>query len=232
VRMDGKQLSSHPITSGLAGSVMHWASPVKADAKVGDDEHRVSVLLESSDASWKSTSTDVAPDPTLHFAAAKDVPADKKGSQVLAVAIVGGFTSEVAKPRDKSEKPKDKPADPAAKEAARLVEHSPPDTRMVVFGSSAFVSDDILALSQQLRSDFAKSNLELVHNAVDWALADTDLLEIRSHNEASRALTVSTDSRGAWLNANIAIAVLGLVLVVGFAWLRRRAVQPIIAKEG
>jgi hypothetical protein len=49
----------------------------------------------------------------------------------------------------------------------------------VVFGSSAFASDDVSA-RQQLQSDLALSNVSLVHNAVDWALADTDLLEIRA----------------------------------------------------
>ena len=39
VKMTGSQLSSSSvITSGLPGSVMHWASPVTAEAKVGDDE--------------------------------------------------------------------------------------------------------------------------------------------------------------------------------------------------
>jgi hypothetical protein len=219
------------ITSGLAGSVMHWASPVKADAKVGDDEHRVEVLLRSSEGSWLTSSTAVEPNlrtyPELGFPGPKDLPADKKGSQVMAVAVTGGFASSVAKPA--------KPDDKADKDAAvaRLIEHSPPDTRIVVFGSSAFVSDDVLSLAQQLGADLAESNVELVHNAVDWSLADTDLLAIRSHNEATRALTVNPDSRNAWRNVNIAIALVGLVLVVGIAWLRRRNVQPIItAKEG
>jgi len=222
VKMDGDQLSSDsPITHGLTGSVMHWPSPVKAEAKAGDDAHKVQPLLQSSDASWLTSSTNVQPDQNLQFPAAKDVAADKKASRVLAVAVTGGFTSSVAKPKDK---PKDAAAD---KDASRLSEHSPPDTRMVVFGSSAFVSDDILGLAQQMHSDFAKSNLELVHNAVDWSLADTDLLEIRSRNEATRALTIGPDSRTHWLEANIAIALAGLVLVVALAWLRRRAVRPI-----
>src|SRR5262249_29747010 len=106
-----------------------------------------------------------------------------------------------------------------------------PDTRIVVFGSSAFVSDDMLSLAQQLESDFATSNLELVHNAVDWSLADTDLLGIRSRNAAARALTVDPKARTTWSIVNIALALLGLIAVVGFAWLRRRAVQPIISKE-
>jgi len=223
--MDGDQLSSsNVITSGLSGSVMHWASPVKAEAKAGDDEHRVDVLLRSSDASWLTSTTNVQPNtaqyPELGFPGPKD--SDKKGSQVMAVAITGGFTSAVAKPKDKP--------DPADKEAAgrRLIDHSPPDTRIVVFGSSAFASD---LLIEQLDSDFTKSNVELIHNAVDWSLADTDLLTIRSRNEAARALTVNPDSRGRWVWANMVIAAFALALVVGFAWLRRHSVQPIVVRE-
>jgi ABC-2 type transport system permease protein len=234
VKMDGDQLASDsPITSGLTGSVMHWASPVKAEAKVGDDQHHVNVLLKSSPASWLTSSTAVEPNtrqyPELGFPGPKDVTADKKGSQVMAVAITGGFASSVAKP-----KPDAKDAKPDAKDATqtRLIEHSPPDTRIVVFGSSAFASDDVLQLAQQMDSDLAASNVELIHNAVDWSLADTDLLSIRSRNAATRALTVNPESRGAWRTANIAIALVGLVLVVGIAWLRRRSVQPIVtAKE-
>ena len=228
VKMDGDQVSSSSvITAGLTGSVMHWAAPVKAEAKVGDDEHRVTTLLTSSDASWLTSSTKVEPDlrtyPQTGFAGPKDAAADKKGSQIMALTVTGGFASSVAKPKDK---PKD-----AAEAANRVIEHSPPDTRIAVFGSSAFVSDDVLGLAQQMESDFATSNLELVHNAVDWSLADTDLLQIRSRNAASRALTVNADARGKWRSVNIGLAALGLALVVGFAWVRRRGVLPIISKE-
>jgi ABC-2 type transport system permease protein len=218
VKMLGDQLaSSNAITSGMTGSVMHWGSPVKAEAKVGDDERKVEVLLRSSDASWLTSSTVVAPDlrtyPELGFPPpGKDLAADKKGSQSMAVSIVGGFASSLAKPEK---------ADGSA--PAPLIEHSPPDTRMVVFGSSTFVSD----LVQQLDSEFTKSNIELVHNAVDWVLADTDLLSIRSRNAATRALTVPPESRSKWIWANGVIALAGLVAVVVLAWLRRRAVLPI-----
>ncbi len=223
VKMTGDQLSGNPITSGLAGSVMHWAAPVKADAKAGDDEHQVETLLESSSGSWLSSSTLVEPNivkyPDTGFAGPAD--SDKTGSQVLAVAITGGFTSGLPKPA----------ADD--KTAKALLPHSPKDTRVVVFGSSAFVSDDILGLAQQLESDLTASNVELVHNAVDWSLADTDLLAIRSHNTASRALTVGLEGRTTWRTINIVVAVIGLALVIGLAWLRRRAVRPVIesAKE-
>jgi MYXO-CTERM domain-containing protein len=42
---------------------------------------------------------------------------------------------------------------------------------------------------------------------------------------------VSTDARGKWRIVNFAVALLGLIAVVGFAWLRRRSVLPIISKE-
>jgi ABC-2 type transport system permease protein len=229
VKMDGDEVSSSSvITAGLTGSVMHWAAPVKAEAKVGDDEHRVTALLTSSDASWLTSSTTVEPNlrtyPQTGFPGPKDAAADKKGRQTMALTVTGGFASSAAKP-------KDKPKDAAESSANRVIDHSPPDTRIAVFGSSAFVSDDVLGLAQQMESDLATSNLELVHNAVDWSLADTDLLQIRSRNAASRALTVNADARGKWRTVNLGIAALGLVLVVGFAWVRRRGVLPIISKE-
>jgi ABC-2 type transport system permease protein len=224
VKMDGDQLSSNSITGGLTGAVIHWGAPVKADAKVGDDDHRVEPLLRSSDESWLTGATSVQPNlesyPELGFPGpAKDLAADKKGSQIMAVAVTGGFASSVPKPTK-----------PGEREAAtlRLVEHSPPDTRMVVFGSSAFVSDEV----QGLDSPLTASNLNLVHNAVDWSLADTDLLQIRSRNAATRILTVDSAASSSWIYGNAAIAFVGLVLVVGIAWLRRRSVLPITtAKE-
>lgn len=233
VKMTGEQMSSaSPITSGLSGAVMHWVAPVKAEAKVGDDTHRVEALIRSSSDAWLTSSTVAQPDlrryPKLGFEGPDALPADKKGSQVTAVSVMGGFASSVAKPPkpDKPDKP-DKDAQPS-----QLIEHSPPDTRLVVFGSSAFVSDDILQLAAQFDSEYAKANVQLVNNAIDWALADTDLLEIRSHTSATRVLTVEPEERTKWIWINAAIAIVGLVLVVVLAWLRRRAVQPIaVAKE-
>jgi len=245
VKMDGDQLASASvITSGLTGSVLHWAAPVSAEAKVGEDERRVDVLLRSSSAAWLTSSTNVEPNlrayPERGFPGSKDAPADKKGSQVLAVAITGGFASSIEKPKapPASDPAKDAgddaagsaaggAASSATKDDRRLLEHSPPDTRIVVFGSSAFVSDDVLGLAEQLGSDFVTSNLELVHNAVDWSLADTDLLAIRSRSAASRALTIEPEARDRWRTANLAIAFAGLALVVAIPWLRRRSLRPI-----
>ena len=93
--------------------------------------------------------------------------------------------------------------------------------------ASAFVSDDILRTAQAMDSDLALANVELVHNAVDWTLADDDLLAIRSRDASARALTVEPDQRDTWRTVNIVIAVVLLALVVAAAWLRRRAVSPV-----
>ncbi len=232
VKMDGDQLAQgHAITGGIPGSVLHYASSVKAQDKVGDDQRRVEVLLRTSNNAWLSSSTAVQPDfaayPTTGFPAATATAADKKGSQVLAVAVTGGFASAVAKPKEPKSDAKDDAKADAKKEDSRLIAHSPPDTRIVVFGSSAFVSDDVLGLAEQLGSDLATANVELVHNAVDWSLADTDLLSIRSRGAASHALTVDPDSRDRWRNINLALALAGLGAVVGVVWLRRRSVTPL-----
>jgi ABC-2 type transport system permease protein len=219
VKLDGDQLGTSIITGGLAGAVMHWVSPVKANPKVGDTTRRVDVLMKSSGNAWLSAATNVEPNfqqyPEAGFP--KSGPKDKTGPQVLAVALTGGFASSLAKPEAKPDAPKTAP---------RLA-HSPPDTRVVVFGSSAFVSDDMLAVARQLESDLATMNVELVHNAIDWCLADTDLLSIRARNAASHTLTIDPASRDGWRTANLAIAFAGLVIIVVATWLRRRAVTPL-----
>lgn len=226
VKVRGAQLEGDsPITGGLAGSVMHFVSPVTAEAKAGDDAHVVTALLRSSGDAWLSQATAIEPDlvkyPDVGFPGpAADLDAKKKGAQVLAVAITGGFASAFAK--DAKDAKDAKPA------AGRLLAHSPPDARVVVFGSSAFVSDDLLNLAQQLDSDLAAANLELVHNAVDWSLADTDLLAIRSHTAAARTLVIDASSRDGWRTLNLALAFIGLGLVTAFAYIRKRGVTPIV----
>lgn len=219
--------SASIITSGLPGAVVAFGSPVSAEAKVGDDERRVDVLLRSSSKAWVTKSTTANPDPERYPEAGFPPPekADERGSQTLAVAIAGGFASGFAKPGDKGAA-----AGAGSGSAAppQLLEHSPPDTRIVVFGSSSFVSDEIVGLARQLNSDLVVSNLQLVLNAIDWAVSDTDLLAIRARTTAARAITTEADKRDSWRNGNLAIAFLALGIVVGLAWFRRRSVTPFV----
>lgn len=224
VRITADQISSPSIiTSGLPGAVMALSSPVSAEAKVGDDERRVDRLLQSSSGSWL-TKAPALPDWDKHPEGGVPGPAegDERGSQTLAVAVTGAFASGVAGPADQSAG--------SAAQAPQLLEHSPPDTRIVVFGSSTFVSDILFGL--KLNSDLVESNVQLVNNAIDWALSDTDLLKIRARTPAARAITVEEDARDGWRTGNLVIAFLALAAVVGLAWFRRRAVKPFVtAKE-
>ena len=222
------------ITAGVPGAVVHWGTAVTAEDKVGDDARKVERLLRSSSASWLSSSTEVQPDyaayPDVGFARPTELPADKRGRQVLAVALTGGLASAFGKaPTSGSGSGSAAPSapTPAAPAGSRLLSHSPPDARVVVFGSSSFVSDDLLGLAKQLGSDLAASNLALVQNAVDWALLDTDLASIRARSTASRALTVAEDARSSWEYGNYALALLGLGLVAAVAYWRRRTVLPL-----
>ncbi len=229
IKLDGDQLAPHVITAGLAGAVMHWASPVKAEAKVGADTHQVDVLLTSSNRSWLRLDPKIMPDlktfPGAGFPGADDVPDDKKGPQVLAVAVTGGFTSAYAKDVGSGA---GSAAGSGGDKSEHLIAHSPPDARVVVFGSSSFVSDVVQNIADELHDKLAASDVELVHNAVDWSLSDTDLLGIRSHNGAAHAITVGADSVSSWRTANVIIAVLLLAGVIGFAAFRRRSVRPIV----
>jgi ABC-2 type transport system permease protein len=225
VRVAADQLAASVITGGLPGTVMAFASPVSAEEKVGDDEHTVEVLLKSSDKAWLSKTPEL-PDWGKHPEGGVPGPAagDEQRSQPLAVAVTGGFTSNFARPAGKG-------SGSAAQAQAQqqLLEHSPPGTRIAVFGSSTFVSDMLFA--QRLNSDLVVSNIQLVQNAIDWAVSDTDLLKIRARTPAARAITVEPDARDNWRNANLVIAFLLLAGVVGLAWFRRRAVQPYTASK-
>ena len=57
---------------------------------------------------------------------------------------------------------------------------SPESARLIVVSSAEFLDDTVLGISQNLSRDRYLYNLQLVLNAVDWAVEDEDLLSIRS----------------------------------------------------
>lgn len=213
------------ITAGVPGAVVHWGTAVTAEAKVGEDVHKIVPLIKSSPTAWLSSSLEVQPDYTRYpdsgFPPRAATAGEAPGRKVLGVAVTGGLASAFGKA------PEAAGSGSAAGEAGRLLAHSSRGSRIVVFGSSAFVSDDLLGMAKQLGSDLALSNLALVHNAVDWALLDNDIASIRTRSSASRVLTVEEGSRSKWEYGNYAIALLGLALVTALAWWRRRNVVPL-----
>jgi len=229
----------------VPGAILHWPVAVTVAPALGKEPRTVTTLLRSTSGAWETASTDIEPDfrlfPEVGFGRPKDQPKDKAGQRVLAAAIIGGFPSSVAKDTGAAGAGSgsggaagsgaDSGSGSGSGSGSRDLVHSPPDARVVVFGSSAFATDELIGLSRQLGSELALSNLQLVHNAVDWAMADTDLLAIRARSSASRALTVSDDSRGSWELLNYALAAIGLGLVIGVSWLRRRRIEPIVVAK-
>jgi ABC-2 type transport system permease protein len=219
------------LTAGVPGAILHWPVAVTVANALGKEPRAVTTLLRSTTGAWETSSTDIEPDfrlfPEAGFGRPKDQPKDKAGQRVLAAAVIGGFPSSVAADAAGA----GSGAGSGSGSGSRELVHSPPDARVVVFGSSAFATDELIGLSRQLGSELGLSNLQLVHNAVDWAMADTDLLSIRARSSASRALTVSDDSRGSWELLNYALAAIGLGLVIGVSWLRRRRIEPIVVAK-
>ena len=243
VKVQRDAMSDGVITGQLAATVFHYVSPVvvtKDDEKKSDadpqEARKVEVLLRSSGDAWTEKTPKVQPDFALHpgsgFGRPDKVDKADKGPHDLAVAITGSFPSAFA---DQEDKPADKKEDgaeeakpgEAKKEDERLIKRSPPDARLVVVGSSSFVSDELLELSSQAGSDYVVNNVELVQNMVDWALADTDLLSIRSRGSHTRILEIDEASRGKWEWANYGIMGLALAAVVALTVLRQRAQEPI-----
>jgi ABC-2 type transport system permease protein len=240
------------ITGALEPVIMHWASPLEltgpAIAKPDDKSKpalKVSKLVVTSAESWLQTGADVRPDferfPQTGFGRPKDVKKEDTGPQLLAVALTGTFDSAVAPPEpetpDETAEKADEKADnaisagPGSKDEdgkdgklpERLMRRSTPDARVVVIGSSSFASDELLGLSQRAGAVEVASNLQLVVNAVDWAVEDTDLLAIRARSSRARALNVPEGERGSWELWNYLIALFALVGVVVVARMRRRA---------
>jgi ABC-2 type transport system permease protein len=249
VKVQRDAMSDGVITGQLAATVFHFASPVvvkepdkKATGKDGDDKaaapRKVEVLMKSSGDAWTEKDPKVQPDFTVHpgagFGRPEKVDKADQGPHPLAVAITGSFPSAFADQADKKEeaakpgeekKEEDKKEDDKKEE--RLIKHSPPDARLVVVGSSSFVSDELLEISSQVGSDYVVNNVELVLNMVDWAVADTDLLTIRSRGSHTRILEIEEGARGKWEWANYGIMALALGAVVALTIFRQRAQEPI-----
>ena len=171
-----------PIVGDLPAVTLHWASPLNIDPTLNKGREVVT-LLQSSKQSWLRTSADLEPDlekyPEIGF------PIEgEQAPRPLAVSIRGSFDSYF---KNRASPFQDGPqfgAEGAAQGSADqetilgTIEVSPETSRLVVIGSSEFVDDVSLSISQSLSPDRYLFNLQLLQNAVDWAVEDEDLLGI------------------------------------------------------
>ncbi|MGH8144371.1 MAG: Gldg family protein [Steroidobacteraceae bacterium] len=116
-------------------------------------------------------------------------------------------------------------AKPAASDDAinSVIQHSPDSSRLILVGSSAMFSDQVLNLLSEAQGTAYTKPVEFAQNAIDWSLEDQGLLAIRGREHFARTLTPLTRSAEQfWEYLNYALALGGLALVWGLNRRRRR----------
>lgn len=222
------------IVASLAAITLHWASPLTID-EAKNEGRDVVTLIESSALSWLTTSTNTLPDSETYPEYGFPVEGEQ-GARPLAVSIRGAFESYFKgqqSPFDTSPDPTNPDAEVVSEQRPLTqLDQSPESARLVVVGSAEFLDDTLLQLSQRMSEDRYLNNLQLVQNAVDWAVEDEDLLSIRSRGTYVRLLkSMSTEQQRFWEGLNYGVALVGLV-VIGIVWNTwRRNEEPIIAQD-
>ena len=169
--------ANHPITASLPQLAMAWGSPITADRSRG---LRVSNLMRSSPNSWRSDSLDVMPsvdaDGNSHYA-----PKGVQQTEELAVVVQGRFESYF------SEENRPDVAQQLSR-GGSVINRSPESARLILVASNDFMDDQVLnALVTGAGTQYL-GPLEMFMNAMDWALQDESLLQIRSRGHFNRTL--------------------------------------------
>jgi ABC-2 type transport system permease protein len=234
VRADGMD-RKNPVVSKLPAVTVNYASPVNANSAQSQGR-QVDVLLQSSPKSWLRTNSDITPDPQKYPEAGFPVEGDP-GSRPLAVAVSGSFQSYF---KDKtsplvasSESADARTATPApGSQSGGTIESSPETARLMVVGSSDFLTDIIFQISSGLSRDRYLNSLQFLQNAVDWSVEDLDLLGIRSRGAQTRVLDPMTDAQETvWEAGNYGLMLLALV-GIGVVWyIRRKQEKPMTLVE-
>lgn len=127
-------------------------------------------------------------------------------------------------------------SEPSAPEVTSVVERSPANARLVVFGSPAFAADAALSIMRRSTGTDYQAPVQLAQNVADWSLQDPGLLAMRGGGQASRLLQpVSEGTRATLEAANYGLAGLGLGLIFvvqrGAARRRRQWYERILNEE-
>ena len=226
VRPDG-MAKDHPIAANLPAVTMQWVSPLTLDEDKNADR-TVGKLLNSSSNSWLRSDTNIQPDLQAYPETGFPIEGEQK-SHLLAVAIQGSFESffkgkesPLQAPDTEGETASPPPApDPAA--SVGVIEKSPESARLVVIGSSEFLDDAVFDISRNLTRDRYLNNLQFAQNAVDWAVEDLDLLNIRARASQVQVLKPMPEKEQSfWEGLNYALVLLALIVVGAIWYLRRR----------
>ena len=226
---------NHVALAGVPSVALTWATPLVL-AETLPEGVEGDVLLRTSDETWLKTDSNIEPDFAAFPERGFGPPAEGDiGPQTVAVSLKGTFSSFFADKPSPLFEPKagDNPdAVPEADRTGRTLKKSTPNARLVVVGSSAFVSDPITQMGSSAGGGSYRGNLVLMRNLVDWALEDTEMLKIRSAGAFARTLrSIEPDEAARYELINYAIGLLAILAVWLLTATRRRMTQPIIASE-
>lgn len=243
VREDGMDKNNVAVAS-LPAVTMNWVSPLTIDSKKTEGL-TVSTLLKSSPASWVTSDTEIQPDftkyPDYGFPEGETL-----SPRPLAVSLKGSFAGYFADkddPRLKKQESESGQATAPAKQnkddkstrsegpitLAPVISRSPESSRLVVAGSSEFISDAVISISQSMGKERILNNIEFLQNLIDWSVEDEGLLAIRSRGSHARLLYPLTNRHQAiWEFVNYGFALLLLGLVSWYGYRRRHREKPML----
>ena len=223
----------HPISSGIPQLTLTWASPLSIDTDSSQGRAIVR-LLQSSDGAWTSDAMDILPRVTDTGVSGWQAGADT-GSKLLGAIVSGRFDSyfagkpspllpEASDTADRETGTGDTPQADDELTVDSVIERSPESSRLVIYASNDFLSDQILGTLGSMSGTQYLGPLELLANTLDWALEDGGLLGIRSHSHFNRALMpLDKDEQLFWEYLNYALAL--IILSVIALWQRRNRIS-------
>jgi ABC-2 type transport system permease protein len=246
IRQNGMDTSGS-LMAGLQAITLNYASPlnltVATDEKAG---RTVTALLKSTANSWVTTDTNIEPNMQLYANSGGFPVGSERGSQVLAVAIRGSFSSffkgkqsplvapvAPAAPTPTGAAPGTPAASPTPSptprpESQSFVPDSPSSSRLIVVGSAEFLNDNILNLAQRYTGDQTAFNgVQFVTNSVDYFTQDSGLASIRARSTANRLLRPLQDGEQTrWEIFNYVFALVALGALALLWQFRKRSERP------
>ncbi len=201
--VEARDLPDHPVTRGLSSLAVPMSAPLHVDARAGTEAKWVVSTGPDSRLRENVRSRDPAkvasPDAT-----------ETKGPANVGVALRGTLPSYFT----------DRPIPPRRVAVTAGTEQRPDPPRL----RSGQGEARVLLVTSGSRLLAAHANgLLLLQNAVDWALADTDLVDIRARRAADPPLRTTTAAERAAVKWGTTLTPPLLVLLAGvLRWNRRR----------